>query len=228
MKIKDGDIFIYGSDSFISKVIMEAQSLYWELLGKRSLFSHTGFIFPSEKQIVHSTIDIHFNPKNIFTFGKKPILQIESGIQVDPITVLKGKSKLAVIQLNLSDKERKKIKKIAYQMTKEDHKYPIDELFGTLFAILFAWAFNDPRKALKKNILDNPTQYYCCAFVLEVLHRAGYDVWNCLDPSATTVDHLFYIEYESKICEENIGKYTMMDIVKNIDFVSYDNLVRML
>ncbi|MEA2095296.1 MAG: hypothetical protein U9P73_01200 [Candidatus Cloacimonadota bacterium] len=181
---------------FISTAILESQNIVWQEEGKRSQWSHIGFV-GTDGKFYESTVK----------FGWKKILY---GIRVSkPKKILKEIIKhddrigFQFEFENISDEDWIGITAKGKELKRKKVAYGGVELIGTLITIL-RWKLTrnpDKRKRIMRehNPFDKSKSMYCIAFVADCIEKANVDYVN-VEHSVSTVDHGWFtkLKHENK------------------------------
>jgi hypothetical protein len=168
---KPGIIGMVGTDDMVGMAIRQAQKEV-TVNGEPSLWSHC-FIFgdlrldrrgaggakSKSPYIFESDLKIHFIKPQIRNGAQENWVGKWCGMEVESA---------AVIDFGLSQDDEDNILATALQLVADQVRYPIDELFGTWWAIIM-------KKRWLPNPLDDPHAMFCSAFTRYCYKEAGRD-----------------------------------------------------
>jgi len=189
--------------SFIGDAVTACQDIYWKKNGKKSKFSHTGFV-GSDGLFYESiiTMKVINAPLKIWKWTPNiPQLKYTSGVKISKLwkrykNIDKEYDTVGLqIGIKISDKSWELATAFAKTLANAKYRYGTLELIGTLWTLLKWKYYNRTKKytkakaLLKKdNPLDKKSAGYCIAFVAECLRAAGVKYLD-INPSVATVDH---------------------------------------
>lgn len=166
------DILLLGDSSFIGMLIRYAQKTESKN-GKPSQFSHCA-LWVDEDTIIESTIDFEK-----YETGRR----LDNGVQYNSIESLNKYDVICLVQHKLSDIDRELLLKRANRLYKQNIKYPILGLVGSLLSYwVFRW---------QSNPLQTKHSLYCSAFVQEVYSAVGYDFSTKHTARNTCPEHIY-------------------------------------
>jgi hypothetical protein len=197
MQFKNNSVIFFRNRGWLGDAIIAAQDIYWKTEGKKSKWSHIGFVGP-DGIFRESTVKLQWVPtgKKFLGINLKKLKYVY-GIHRTELTERMNNWKEDYEEIGMQSdfkfKEQvwQEMADIGDDMYDRGYDYGGTELLGTLWTILkYKFTRNAEKRRnmlLERNPLDKIDDMYCIAFVARCFLRAGKQYIN-VHPSVSTVD----------------------------------------